>query len=123
MEARRRDPPPVVAGAGRLGGSLPGAVLPVRPAPLAMGAAAGPVGAWTDPRRDRQLGRTQVRLPELRQWRSVAQHAAARRAHDGRTLPEQPPQVRDEPRLRRALVRDRPYMAGDEDPRQGPRAR
>jgi hypothetical protein len=42
----------------------------------------------------------------------LAQHAGRRRAHHGRALPEQSPQVRDEPQLRGAVVRDGPHLAG-----------
>ena len=43
--------------------------------------------------------------------------------HRGRALPEQPPQVRDEPELRRALVRARPDLPGHPRPRVPPHHR
>ena len=71
-------------------------------------APSGPLRHGPDPWRHRQLVRPQVWLPELRQRRRVAEHPPVRLPHGRRALPEQPPQVRDEPELRGALVRDRP---------------
>ena len=75
---------------------------------------AAPAGALhdgPDPRRDRELVRPQVRLPELRQRATTR---ATRSSFDfvthGRAVPEQPPQVRHDPELRGALVRDRPDL-------------
>ena len=64
------------------------------------------------PRRHRQLVRPPLRLQELRQRRPVAKHAGVRRAHERRALSEQPSQVRHEPELRGALVRDRSGLPG-----------
>src|SRR5438270_7964412 len=123
MEAPRRDARPVLGDADRLGRALLGALLRVRDALVAVGAPALAVGPRPDPRGDRQLVRPQIRLPELPEWRRLAQHPGLRHGHHGRALPEQPPQVPDEPRLRGALVRDRSHLAGDEGSREDRRDR
>ncbi len=53
-------------------------LLPVRDAPVDVGALAGALHHGADPRSHRQLVRPQVRLPQLRQRRRVAQHLAVR---------------------------------------------
>jgi len=70
-------------------------------------AAFAPSVFYSDPRRDRQLVRPQIRLPKFRHPRPLAKHPALRLPDPRRTLPEQPPQGRHVAKLRGALVRDR----------------
>src|SRR2546423_15413729 len=110
MEAPRRDARAVLGDADRLGRAVLGALLLLCDALVAVGAPALAMGAGPDPRRNRQLVRPQVRLPELPEWRRLAQHPGLRHGDDGRAVPEQPPQVPDEPRFRGTLVRGRPHL-------------
>ena len=57
----------VVAGAHRVGCGVHPLLLQVRDAPLAVGVPSDALLHGPDPRRDRELVRAQVRLPELRQ--------------------------------------------------------
>src|SRR3989442_12258306 len=107
--------------ARRLGHGLWGRLPLARNGVVAVPAPPRPVGARTGARRDRQLVRPPLRLPQLQDQRRLAELPALRLPHPGRALPEQPPPPRQPPQLRLAPLRVRPDLRGDAPPRLGPR--
>ena len=78
---------------------------------VAVPAAAGALADGSGARRDRQLVRSPLRLPQLRARGDDSRNYAAARLLDARrAVPEQPPPRRGPSQLRRALVRVRPDL-------------
>src|SRR6185295_17469694 len=89
------------------------APLPVpRDRVVAVPPAAGPLAHGAGPRRDRELVRPPLRVPQLRHGGRVAELPALRPPHLRRAVPEQPSPRLGPAELRGALVRDRPDVLG-----------